>query len=61
MPKDSEEGQTEKQDTAKRLSLKKEPITPDEESVGRKFGPNVSRRRPKPRQRPRRRPKKQKD
>jgi hypothetical protein len=63
MSKDSEEGQTEKQDTARRLSLKKEPITPQEETVGRKFGPSVSRRRPKPgpKPRPRPKPKKEKD
>ena len=59
MSKNAEESHVEKQDSARRFFLKKEPITPQEEGVGRKFGPSVSRRRPNPKPRPRK--KKEKD
>jgi len=57
MSKNSEESQIERQDTARRLFLKKEPITPQEEWAGRKFGPSLDRRRPKRKPTPRPKPK----
>jgi len=54
MPTNSEESQIERQDTTRRLFLKKEPISP--QGVGRKFGPSVDRRRPRPKPKPKPKP-----
>jgi len=56
MSKNSEESQIERQDTARRLFLKKEPITLQGEGVRRKFGPSVERRHPKPKPKPKPKP-----
>ena len=60
MSKTEKESTTEELGSEKRLSIKKEHISPRGDRI-EKFGPSVNRKRQKPKPRPRRNPRKRKE